>query len=320
MKILILLSGASGAGKSTMIDEIIEYCQDLFIGMPKIALNSKITNRDVRPGEVGKKNVDNVGGCDKEDVTSCEYVYEWEGHFYGIRKAKLDATLANNDMVLMTVKDYETAQKLIEDYSGEVRVIRLVLDPVASIEKRLQQRTGCTTNERDERVRGLQEEKEAIARIENEDRLRFVPVDDVESGSLIKAVLAIPLGVSSAESFIATIERLSDRNPANAITKYQLRVLKDIKDPRMLGVILGRLRHIVEEGSASDLDSLTLRLQAGDAVAGNIDRFYDMFNSPLEERIHASFKESWVAMRKRISMRIESLQHQQPKAVTLGLQ
>ena len=298
---LILLSGVSGSGKTTLINDVLENGQGLFEEFPRIGLQSKYTTRAVQPKEMLIKHVDNIGGKSHEFVDSLRnngWVYEFEENIYGISKAELDKTIQDSDIVLMTVKDAQTADGLKQHYSG-IKVVSLYLNPFTNNIERLKMAEGREEGEKNKRIKNIVDEAE---KINKGTTITYIPLDDIENNNA-KFPLALVFGTSSLDSFIESIAKEIGSSAIVAQTRCRLNRLKnnDIKDPRELGVVIGTLQSFAE-GNTNEVkntkENISLRIEAGDAVCANIDRFYDFFDTPPVERKHLLFKQTWPSYRK----------------------
>ena len=111
-KKIYLLAGVSGVGKTTII------C-DLLCPHDEWGLVHKYTTRPVRPSEVGKTLIDNIGGKTPEFVNQCDWVYKWGEHLYGIKKQEIDVALKKHDSIVITVKDAKTIKDFHKHYKGQ---------------------------------------------------------------------------------------------------------------------------------------------------------------------------------------------------------
>lgn len=97
---LIVISGPSGVGKSTVVKQVMAQC-------PNLHFSVSATTRAIRPGEVDGVNYYFVDKdkfrqmiAQKELLEYTEYV----GNFYGTPEAQLDAALSEGKDILLDIE------------------------------------------------------------------------------------------------------------------------------------------------------------------------------------------------------------------------
>ena len=131
---LIVLSGPSGVGKSTVLKKVMEKCENLHFSV-------SATTRPIRPGEMDGVNYffvdhDTFRGMIRDDAL-LEYA-EYVGNFYGTPEAPLDQALeAGKDILL----DIEVQGALnVKRRRSDAILIFMLAPAFSDIEKRLRGR------------------------------------------------------------------------------------------------------------------------------------------------------------------------------------
>lgn len=146
---LIVVAGASGAGKTFMLSQLAEYRDDI------IPLK-KLTTRSSRVNEPLEESIDLIFNCSSSDIKKCEYTYQYCGKQYGIRKSKIDEILKKNKNPIIIIAKCDTIAKIKRDYhdalvlyvnsglSGEDLKKQLLLyrDPISVAERMQRQKNG----------------------------------------------------------------------------------------------------------------------------------------------------------------------------------
>lgn len=97
---LIVISGPSGVGKSTVIKKVMEQVTNLQFSV-------SATTRPIRPGEVDGKNyffVDKARFQQMIDRQELLEYAEYVGNYYGTPEAPLDAALAEGKDILLDIE------------------------------------------------------------------------------------------------------------------------------------------------------------------------------------------------------------------------
>lgn len=100
---LIIVAGASGAGKSFLLEHLS------FIN-PRIEVITKKTTRPPRPYEVDNKRtiLDLKLECSFEEVDCCDFKYAYSSYCYGVEKKDIDNSLKNQKNPVLIIRDCET--------------------------------------------------------------------------------------------------------------------------------------------------------------------------------------------------------------------
>lgn len=131
---LIVISGPSGVGKSTVIKQLME-------NMPSLQFSVSATTRPIRPGEVDGQNyffVDKVRFQQMIDQQELLEYAEYVGNYYGTPEAPLDAALAEGKDILL---DIEVQGALnVKKRRPDALLVFLVAPSFQDIENRLRNR------------------------------------------------------------------------------------------------------------------------------------------------------------------------------------
>ena len=155
MKNIIVISAPSGAGKTTL-------CNELQHRKPHIKFSVSCTTRPKRKHEVDGVNYHFLSDQDfTEKVQNNEFV-EYEnvhGYYYGTLRNTLEDALAQQEMVLFDV-DVNGAMAIKRNYSDNTCTIFILPPSLDDLKKRLIQR-GSETEERiDKRLERTAQEME----------------------------------------------------------------------------------------------------------------------------------------------------------------
>jgi guanylate kinase len=113
MNKLIILAGASGAGKSFLLQQMSKINKN-------IAPIKKLTTRKARPYESSSCEIDLIFGCDSNDIKEkCKYNYIYDGETYGIIKEEIDNALFEGKSPFVIVRDCEEILDMKNDYPGK---------------------------------------------------------------------------------------------------------------------------------------------------------------------------------------------------------
>ena len=155
MKNIIVISASSGAGKTTLCNEL-QRCK------PHIKFSVSCTTRPKRKHEVDGVNYHFLSDQEfTEKVQNNEFV-EYEnvhGYYYGTLRKTLEDALAQQEMVLFDV-DVNGAMAIKSNYSDNTCTIFILPPSLDDLKKRLIQR-GSETEERiDKRLERTAQEME----------------------------------------------------------------------------------------------------------------------------------------------------------------
>ena len=155
-KKLVVLSAPSGAGKSSLLNNVISQHHD-------IGLTISHTTRDIRPNE--KNNIDYYF-ISKEKfqamINEEEFIEfaEVHGNFYGTTKREIDEKLMNFEIVILEI-DTNGAKQVLSNIAN-CRSIFILPPSYSSLEKRLLARKTENKEQLEKRLRAAKTEiKEA---------------------------------------------------------------------------------------------------------------------------------------------------------------
>jgi len=141
--VLVILSGPSGAGKTTIVRKLLE------LGDPPVEMSVSATTRPPRSGEVDGQDYHFISKQEFLDKIVAngflEYVEVFrKGHLYGTLRSEVENRLSHGICVLLEI-DVEGAEKVVKQYE---KAITIFLSPESSdeLERRLRDR-GTETEE-----------------------------------------------------------------------------------------------------------------------------------------------------------------------------
>lgn len=115
---IIVIAGASGAGKSHLLQEISDHSVEPI---------KKMSTRSPRDYELSmdSDDLDLVFNCSKRDIKQhCkDFVYEYEKNTYGINPNDLDLAISEGKIPMVIVRDCDIIKRLKERYDNKVYVI-----------------------------------------------------------------------------------------------------------------------------------------------------------------------------------------------------
>lgn len=106
---LIIVAGASGAGKTFMLSQLVNYRSD-------IIPIKKITTRKPRKNEPSEESIDLKFAQDVNKIKKCSYTYQYCGNYYGIQKEEIDSILKKDKNPIVIVANCNTIVKIKQDY------------------------------------------------------------------------------------------------------------------------------------------------------------------------------------------------------------
>lgn len=109
MSKLIIVAGASGAGKTFMLYQLSRYRND-------IIPIKKYTTRGPRKNELSDETLDLHLNCDDRDIRRCNYTYQYCNHSYGIIKSDIDKVLKLGKNPMVIVANCNAISKIKKDY------------------------------------------------------------------------------------------------------------------------------------------------------------------------------------------------------------
>ncbi|MEG1559874.1 MAG: guanylate kinase [Clostridia bacterium] len=144
--LLVVMSGPSGVGKGTLIDELITRNSN-------VKLSISATTRSPRPGEVDGVDYYFVDRAKFEDMIEdgefIEYTQFFNAHYYGTPKTMVEEELASGNDIILEI-DVKGAMRIKETYPDAVlifivppsrselktRLIKRGTEDIATIERR----------------------------------------------------------------------------------------------------------------------------------------------------------------------------------------
>jgi len=133
--LLFIVSGPSGAGKTSMCTELVER-------IPNMHFSISYTTRPPRKGEQNERDYFFVSIGTFQDMIDQGAFAEWAelyGNYYGTTKSFIDRHLGREGDLLFDI-DPQGARQLKEQYPGAVTVFVLPPSP-AELERRLRSRS-----------------------------------------------------------------------------------------------------------------------------------------------------------------------------------
>jgi guanylate kinase len=172
MPAVLVVTGPSGAGKGTLIRELVER-------VPEIEVTVSATTRKRRRGEEDGREyrfLSDAGFLERvargEFLEHVEYV---SGHRYGTLRSELDRIAANGHVPLLELET-EGALRVKREVPGAVTIF--ISAHVDELERRLRERATESSGEIDERIELARKQLEQAGRfdhvIENDDLERAV--------------------------------------------------------------------------------------------------------------------------------------------------
>ena len=113
MSRLIIVAGASGAGKTFMLSELSKYRND-------IVTIKKYTTRGPRKNESRNETIDLHLNCKASDVSKCDYKYPYSGQRYGIKRHEINEVLHKGLNPIIIVANCNTIAKMKKDYPNAI--------------------------------------------------------------------------------------------------------------------------------------------------------------------------------------------------------
>jgi guanylate kinase len=187
---VIVVTGPSGAGKGTLIREVLER-------VPGVAAAVSATTRSRRPGEEDGREYHFLGSDEFlhriQSDEFLEHVKYVSGHRYGTLRSELDRIRSDGQVPLLELET-EGALKVKREVEGAVTIF--ISARVEELERRLRDRATESTGEIGERIalarEQLQQADEFDYVVENDELGRAVE----ELSSLVRRLLT-PVGTMS---------------------------------------------------------------------------------------------------------------------------
>lgn len=146
--IIFVISAPSGAGKTTLCKELIDF-------FPDLRQSVSFTTRAMRPAEKAGRDYHFISASSFAMMVDKGEFAEWaevHGHYYGTALATLDACRQNGCDVLLDI-DFQGAEQLRRNYNRAVFIF-IVPPDMAELERRL-------------RLRGTESDEVINHRLEN---------------------------------------------------------------------------------------------------------------------------------------------------------
>ena len=184
MPTVLVVTGPSGAGKGTLIRELVER-------VPGIEVTVSATTRQRRRGEEDGREYWFLSDDDFTERVArgefLEYVEYVSGHRYGTLRSELDRIAANGHVPLLELET-EGALRVKHEVPGAVTIF--ISARVEELERRLRERATESTGEIGERIELARKQLEQAGEfdyvIENDDLERAVG----ELTSLVRGLLS----------------------------------------------------------------------------------------------------------------------------------
>ncbi|MDR2719595.1 MAG: hypothetical protein LBC03_02170 [Nitrososphaerota archaeon] len=110
---LIIVAGASGAGKSFLLEQLARLHKE-------IQPVKKMTTRPARTTESANGSLDLLFSCSDVQVQNCDYVYHYCEHNYGIKKSDIDSILAKGQSPIVIVARCSMIERIKDDYKASL--------------------------------------------------------------------------------------------------------------------------------------------------------------------------------------------------------
>ena len=191
MPAVLVVTGPSGAGKGTLIRELVEQ-------VPGVEVTVSATTRERRRGEKDGREYWFLSAADfSERIARGEFLEHVEyvsGHRYGTLRSELDRIAGNGHVPLLELET-EGALRVKHAVPGAVTIF--ISARVDELERRLRERATESSGEIDERIelarRQLEQAGEFDHVIENDDLVRAVTeLTDLVRGLLSPAATMPP--------------------------------------------------------------------------------------------------------------------------------
>lgn len=145
---LFVVYGASGCGKSHVLDMIIKIC-------PEASVHQKLTTRKPRENE-DPENCRDLKFVNNIDPDECEVVYGKFSAHYGVRRELLERAYREKESHFVIINDTQAIRKLKQSHP-ETIAIYMYTDS-RDVSRNLQKREGVSMKERRRRIRDSYQE------------------------------------------------------------------------------------------------------------------------------------------------------------------
>ncbi len=178
----IVVSGASGAGKTTL-------CHELVVRDERITFSVSVTTRPARGSEKHGEDYFFVSDEEFERMRAAGELVEWaevHGKFYGTPRAWMDERIAEGVSVLLDI-DVQGGVQIMEAYPEAVSIF-VVTPSMEILEERLRDRRSDSEESIEVRLRN------AIGELEYMQKYTYIVVNDT-----IEAAVSRMAGIMSTE-------------------------------------------------------------------------------------------------------------------------
>lgn len=144
---LVLINGASGAGKTFLLERLHRLQGYNYVPI------KKYTTRSRRVFETDQA-VDLVYDCEETEIKNLVYNYPYKGEWYGIDKTEILHEMNHGNIPVIIVRSFEIIHKIKEDFD-DVRVFFIVGASGATLKEKLLQQ-GRQVNDIDTSDEGVE--------------------------------------------------------------------------------------------------------------------------------------------------------------------
>jgi len=201
--ILVVVSGPSGVGKTTIIKAVLAKRKDIIFSV-------SCTTRPKRPGEVHGKDYFFITEKEFQKMIEKNEFLEWahvHGYLYGTPRRFIDEAFSNNKSALLDI-DVQGAMKVMETFEDGVFIF-IAPPSIKALEERLKKRK----TEDEEKIRRRLED--ALWELRYIDRFQYLIVNE-----------DLDVAIHSLDSII-TAESIKVERLMEDVRRYEEEVLKD---------------------------------------------------------------------------------------------
>lgn len=158
---LFIVSGPSGAGKGTLVDELAHIVPDLWVSV-------SATTRAPRPGESHGSHYNFVSDREFDDLIETGGLLEWarvHGHRYGTPRSAVREKVAEGRQVILEIDPQGAFQ--IRDQLPETVLLFVRPPDMDELQRRLEGRKSETPEQVADRMRTAERELELVGRYDH---------------------------------------------------------------------------------------------------------------------------------------------------------
>lgn len=158
---LFIVSGPSGAGKGTLVQEVLKRVSDAWVSV-------SVTTRPPRPGEVPGEHYFFVSPEAFENLVADGELLEWaevHGNRYGTPRSVVETMIAQGRQVILEIDPQGAFQVLDQFPDGILLFVRA--PSMAELQRRLEGRASETKAQVAERMRTAERELELVGRYDH---------------------------------------------------------------------------------------------------------------------------------------------------------